>query len=389
MAISRQNIVIYQIRASLSSPCFPSLSILRSNPIKTFNPNNPLSLTRLTISSSSSSSSSASSSVARTVPPIELQDSSSSSSSSTSPNPNSSWTEFACKVSGEWDGHGADFTSHGKPIELPESVVPGAYREWDVKVFDWQTQCPTLAEPEPEPEKENTLLSYKVIRLLPTVGCEADAATVYSIDERNVGGVGTGVLAFGYHSAGNYVAVWPVGDKGVYKLLELEHCLIDPNNRESRVRIVQVVRADDSGLRLELIKVFCEQWYGPFRNGEQLGGCAIRDSGFASTAALEASELVKGVWQSCEAVAKFDSDNIAAGDIADGRTRKIIRDESDLIVLPRQLWCSLKEEEDGEFCGEVGWLLDRGSAISSRVVFSNDTKVKEIAIGYETAVKCV
>ncbi|TQD95178.1 hypothetical protein C1H46_019201 [Malus baccata] len=74
-------------------------------------------------------------------------------------------------VFGEWDGHGADFTREGCPIRLPENVVPAAYREWEVKVFDWQTQCPTLANPD-----EHTLL-YKNIELLPAVGCESDAAT--------------------------------------------------------------------------------------------------------------------------------------------------------------------------------------------------------------------
>ncbi|CAN6554458.1 unnamed protein product [Malus baccata var. baccata] len=58
-------------------------------------------------------------------------------------------------VSGEWDGHGADFTREGCPIELPENV----------------TQCPTLANLD-----EHTLL-YKNIELLPAVGCEADAVT--------------------------------------------------------------------------------------------------------------------------------------------------------------------------------------------------------------------
>ncbi|XP_050111669.1 uncharacterized protein LOC126590186 [Malus sylvestris] len=47
----------------------------------------------------------------------------------------SAWSEFARNVSGEWDGHGADFTREGCPIELPENVVPTAYRESEVKEF--------------------------------------------------------------------------------------------------------------------------------------------------------------------------------------------------------------------------------------------------------------
>lgn len=209
------------------------------------------------------------------------------------------WSEFSRNVSGEWDGYGADFSNEGKPLELPEPVVPEAYREWEVKVFDWQTQCPTLADP------EEHVLCYKLIKLLPTVGCEADAATRYSIDERNVGGLNNKVSAFAYQSSGCYVAVWPIENKGQYNLLELEHCLINPQDRESRVRVIQLVRLENTKMVLQSIKVFCEQWYGPFRNGEQLGGCAIRDSAFASTAALKASEVV-GIWQGPKAFTNFD-----------------------------------------------------------------------------------
>ncbi|KAE8669693.1 Detected protein of unknown function [Hibiscus syriacus] len=97
--------------------------------------------------------------------------------------------------------------------------VPEAYREWEVKVYDWQTH----------------------------------------IDDRNIGGVDHEVSAFAYHSSGSYTAVWPVADNG---LLELEHCLINPQDRESRVRIIQVVRVDGTKFVLWSIRVFCEQRYG-------------------------------------------------------------------------------------------------------------------------------
>lgn len=290
------------------------------------------------------------------------------------------WSEFASKISGEWDGFGADFTTEGKPLELPESVVPEAYREWEVKVFDWQTQCPTLAQP------QDFLMTYKTIKLLPTVGCEADAATRYSIDERVVGGVENNVSAFAYQSGGSYVAVWPIVDNGQCKQLELEHCLINPQDKESRMRIVQAVRVANTGIELQSIRVFCEQWYGPFRNGDQLGGCAIRDSAFASTASLRASEVV-GVWQGPSAVATFDSSqNVLLQELSDDIVQKSVRDERDIILLPRQLWCSLKGNKDGETCCEVGWLFDRGSAVTSRCIFSSDVKLKEILIALETAV---
>lgn len=63
-------------------------------------------------------------------------------------------------------------------------------------------------------------------------------------------------------------------------------------------------------------------------------------------------------------------------EIVGSSTQKHIRNESELIMLPRQLWCSLKESDNGETCGEVGWLLDPGFAISSRCIFSSDGKLK-------------
>lgn len=327
----------------------------------------------------------------------------------TSTTTGSSWTEFAEKVSGEWDGYGADFSKEGEPRELPESVVPQAYREWEVKVFDWQTQCPTLAHP------THFQLTYKLIRLLPTVGCEADAATIHSLVERNINLLAAAheinspavATAFAYQSNGCYVAVWPKENGGSLVQLELEHCLIHPRDRESRVRIIQAVRIQhDQGklMQLEGIQVFCEQWYGPFRNGEQLGGCAIRDSAFASTPALTSCQ-VTGVWQGGPpATATFQQDNPREEEeqeqeqeqekvnfrelVVDDESvpMSLSRDSSSLILLPKQLWClSDQEEEQGETCFQVGWLVDQGLAITSKCTFSADANLKEVAIACETA----
>ncbi|XP_047325159.1 uncharacterized protein LOC124928948 [Impatiens glandulifera] len=283
------------------------------------------------------------------------------------------WKDFASNVSGEWDGFGAEFSIEGNPVELPESVVPEAYREWEVKVFDWQTQCPTLASP------ETYSFFYKSIKLLPTVGCEADAATQYSVNERHIGG--SNIIA--YESSGSFVAVWINEDNGS---LELEHCLVNPRNKESRVRIIQALQVNkERKLVLQNFRIFCEQWYGPFRNGDQLGGCSIRDSAFASTEALKSSQVI-GSWQGSHATASFQNSqlNTSFHEVKGEGLVKIVRDEHDLILLPKQLWCSYKERE-GEFFFEAGWLVDRGQAITSKCIFSSNAQLKEIAIARETS----
>ena len=55
----------------------------------------------------------------------------------------------------------------------------------------------------------------------------------------------------------------------------------------------------------------------------------------------------------------------------------VSRDGSSLILLPKQLWCSSnQEEEQGETWFQVGWLLDRGLAITSKCSFSADARLK-------------
>lgn len=211
---------------------------------------------------------------------------------------NSKWAEFATRVSGEWDGFGADFTASGDPVELPEKVVPEAYREWGVQVVDWQTQCPTLADP-----GAPCALHYRLVRLLPTVGCEADAATVHTSHQRHA----SSAAAFAYAAAGSYVAAWP---RGPALVLEVEHCVVRPDapaEEAGRVRVVQTVALGREA-RLRGLKVFAEQWYGPFRDGEQLGGCAVGETPFAAGEKLDVAEVI-GQWETTDAAAaRFSGD---------------------------------------------------------------------------------
>ena len=51
----------------------------------------------------------------------------------------------------------------GAAVELPEHLVPSAYREWDVKVFDWQTLCSVRMT-------QDEGMQYMLKRMMPTVG---------------------------------------------------------------------------------------------------------------------------------------------------------------------------------------------------------------------------
>ncbi|GJN30166.1 hypothetical protein PR202_gb18452 [Eleusine coracana subsp. coracana] len=313
------------------------------------------------------------------------------------------WSAFAARVSGEWDGYSAEFTSAGDPVPLPENVVPEAFREWGVPVLDWQTQCPTLADPAAPP----CALQYRLVRLLPTVGCEADAAAVHTSHQRHA----SSAAAFAYASGGSYVAAWP---RGPAPVLEVEHCVVRPGpggggeEEVSRVRVVQTVALGKEA-RLRGVKVFSEQWYGPFRNGEQLGGCAVRETAFAGGEKLDVSEVL-GRWESRDAaVARFsdqmDPETVSntehremhiglwkllmMSDDEQGKfaelapteppTTTVWRDADGVVTLPKQLWSAFKEHGDGEFLCEVGWALGGGSAVTSRCLVTKDGDVKASA----------
>ena len=202
------------------------------------------------------------------------------------------WEGFGAQVSGEWDGYSAEFNFAGEPIQLPSNIVPDAFRDWGVEIHDWQTQCPTLAHP------DKGHLWYKVIRLHPTVGCEADAATVYGVEPCDVQQSASALV---YHSSGSYTIVWRgkrvtrensgsgpgkevsrVGDE-----IEVEQCLV---HERKRIRVLQHL---DPRSR---VMVFREAWEGPFRNGESLGGCAIGTPAFATQNPLQPSALI-GTWR--------------------------------------------------------------------------------------------
>lgn len=216
------------------------------------------------------------------------------------------WRAFAKCISGEWDGYAAEFSNVGEPSELPSDVVPDAFREWEVQLFDWQTQCPTIS---------NEFLHYKLIRLLPTVGCEADASTRYSIDDRCSNDPSSGANFLAYHADGSYIAVWPgkrvlkekfsgnpskaytlEGDK--HSSFEVEHCLLHEHEPKFRVRILQRIVMElskENGKSIPVLKsisVHREKWESEFRDGEVLGGCSTSGAAFATSPTLKPSELL-------------------------------------------------------------------------------------------------
>ena len=236
-------------------------------------------------------------------------------------------SSFAEAASGEWEGAAAAFNRTGSPIELPPRYVPEAFREWGVEVADWQTQCSTEVLPVPGGDAISTSfsLSYRLKRLLPSVGCEADATAF--VDEGVSARLGGGGAEIGGVEAEVEARFLPAFlPDGSYALAP--PCLpIDPSSKLARfevslplppascvaadgsvsprrVRAVLSVAADPTSTSvppspvLVGVELFSEKRYGPYAAGrDSLAGCGGGVGPFARKDRLEEGVVERGDWR--------------------------------------------------------------------------------------------
>lgn len=200
------------------------------------------------------------------------------------------WNSFSKNVSGEWEGVTASFSPSGEVQLLPEHYVPQAFRDWGVELKDWQSQCSATTSSNPK-----QLVSV-LRRLMPTVGCEADAiafteeatttsssssSTADPADSDNKAASSNNILlvaeADGSYSIGPLVA--SAGDSR----FQVEHCFMLPvtgstsgtsnssnsssSNNKVRVKVVQKFRRNwalQGAYKLDEIDLHREKYDGPF-----------------------------------------------------------------------------------------------------------------------------
>ncbi|XP_024402159.1 uncharacterized protein [Physcomitrium patens] len=298
------------------------------------------------------------------------------------------WEEFGAHVSGEWDGYMAEFNFMGEPLQLPSNVVPDAFHDWGREVHDWQTQCSTLAHP------EKGHFAYKDIKLVPTVGCEEDAVTVYGVEKCDVQ---RDASMLAYHGSGSYTITWRGNrvenesshgpGKEVIREgddLEVEQCLVHEQSR-TRIRVCQHLR-----MRRH-IRVFREAWEGPFRNGESLGGCAVGTAGFATEKPLHVSSL-SGFWHAMlyssnslqnqlvkQQMCKTGGLSFSGEEIFE----RTLADSFLFLCLPKDMWTLLTRTDSGGTLVETGWLVNPDQCIVSRCEFEESGILKGVCLRHE------
>eukprot|EP00198_Chlamydomonas_reinhardtii_P004699 XP_001694035.1 predicted protein [Chlamydomonas reinhardtii] len=138
------------------------------------------------------------------------------------------WSAFASKAQGEWEGITVTFDASGAAQPLPDHYVPGAYRDWGVELFDWQSQSSCIV-----PQGRSLRNIFK--RLMPTVGCEADAIAFVE-EAADVWQADGGSLVKPVTPDGGYLAA-PAQLPADGGKVKLEGCVAAPGGK-SRLRAV-------------------------------------------------------------------------------------------------------------------------------------------------------
>lgn len=164
----------------------------------------------------------------------------------------------ASPPSGEWEGHMVDFivdpeTKLPNATKLPDYIVPQAYDDWEVFVYDWQTQCAMKAN--------GSSVIYKDMKFIPVAGCEVDASVIHEQFEGEMMNVqhfneGSGDFNANDDQTVTHVLTRKGGTDGEY--IDSEPFV--------RVRITQ--NREDA--KRDEVKVWREAYYEKYTNGASL-----------------------------------------------------------------------------------------------------------------------
>lgn len=191
------------------------------------------------------------------------------------------WQAFSQNIAGEWEGVTATFGADGSPQALPAEAVPKEFSNWDITLYDYQSQCSML----PQASGVKCLLK----RILPTVGCEADAQTFHEDSSTLFEGAAESQHAI-LHD-GSYSITSSMALAEDTKGLRCEHSLM--LGKKKRVRLVQHLKSVDatSPWQLSAVELHNERYDQPYNGGAQLSGCGGGMNNIAEEKKLDVAQL--------------------------------------------------------------------------------------------------
>ncbi len=247
------------------------------------------------------------------------------------------WESFKDRVVGEWDGVCATFDADGEARELPEYYVPQAYRDWDVQLYDWQSQCSI--------NSTETGLMCVTRRMMPTVGCEADAiAFTEEAPEDLISGNSNAF--FSAHGLSTQSPGPAMADEKSFDC-KAEHILTLGNGQ--RIRMVHLLKkmGPERQWRVQGIEVHVEKKDSEYHGRRELTGCGGGMDPFAKTEALSIDQVTAtfGAGRSTASGSKLNG-TVVTGDAWDLRTS--VGEGMTLVGLPKRCWTAFSCERAGD-----------------------------------------
>lgn len=190
------------------------------------------------------------------------------------------WQTFSKKIAGEWEGVTATFGADASPQALPADAVPREYSNWDITLYDWQSQSSML------PTASGVKHLFK--RILPTVGCEADAQTFR--EESSTLFEGAAAAQHAILNVGSYSTTTSMTLNDT-KRLRCEHNFM--LSQKKRIRLVQHLKMSEAEQLWQLasVELHNERYDQPYNGGAQLSGCGGGMNNIAEQDKLDLTSL--------------------------------------------------------------------------------------------------
>lgn len=209
----------------------------------------------------------------------------------------------------------------------------------------------------------------RLARLLPTVGCEADAATVHTVDEKTVDGrESSGPMAF--LPDGSYSLSWPDAPAEGGLKWQVEHGLVDNTGLRIRVTLTLERSSKSEQPVLTSVKVARERWDSAFQKGESLSSCGGKMRGFADDPRL-VKTTIEGAWTSEQHIftpvsGRFDVVNETV------EMDRQLKESNVNVLLPAGVWVKVGEAEGGAFAVSASWMQGEETSTSATRVYGHD-----------------
>ncbi|KAA8495128.1 hypothetical protein FVE85_3369 [Porphyridium purpureum] len=254
---------------------------------------------------------------------------------------------FGARAEGEFVGYEVTFSARtGAPQSIPERLIPDAFRTWDIELLGFDALTSSRVDVDSDGK---SCLQLKRTRMLPAVGCEADAVAT-EVTDSMFRLVGSGTRDQQTDEAGAPFCV-PFADGSFWCTPHV----YDSGSAQALITVGMASARDSTPQQRCILHValarnsvtLCDELYdAPFRDGQVLHSCGGSQTSFAKDAPTSRDQLC-GTF-SRTSITHYDALTNAYRTLPDEQVTRgeaEIESWSKLVLLPRGVCVATYMEE--------------------------------------------